>query len=158
VSLPATRSRAARRPTPTGDSAPRPPSVFISHATTDGADYAARLDRELRQHRVDTWLCARDMYEAVDFTSELEHAIDAADRFIACITSDVLRPNSYVRREIAYAELCGKPIAVARFVRVRPPISVVTKTFFEFHQDWETAFGRLLTFCRGGGGTPARDR
>jgi hypothetical protein len=134
------------------------PSVFISHAVRDGADPAARLDSELRQHGVETWLCARDMYEAVDFTAELEHAIDAADLFIACITSDVQRPESYVRREIAYAQMRQKPIAVARFAPVVPPISVVTNTFFEFHLDWDAAFGRLLAFCRGGGGTPAGER
>jgi hypothetical protein len=132
--------------------------VFISHATSDGADHAARLDRELRQHGVDTWLCAHDLYEADDFTAALEQAIDAADRFIACITSDVQRPDSYVRREIAYAQYRGKPIAVARFADVPPPISVITHTFFEFHRDWEVAFGRLLRFCRGGGGPPARNR
>lgn len=139
----------------TEDCAAREPSAFISYATEDGAVHAARLDRALRQHGVVTWLYVRDMDEAVDFTSGLEQAIQAADRLIACITLDVQRADSYVRREIAYAQLCGKPIAVARFAPVRPPISVVTHTYFEFHKDWDAAFERLLLFCRSGSGTTA---
>lgn len=152
---PATRARGGRPPSLPEDGPERDPYSFISYATLDGADHAARLDRDLRERGVATWLCARDMYEAVDFTWKLERAIAAADRLIACITVDVLRPDSYVRREIAYAQLCGKPIAVARFAPVKPPISVVTNTYFEFHEDWGTAFRRLLAFCRDGGSTSA---
>lgn len=126
------------------------PSAFLAYAVRDGASYAERLDRDLRQHGVETWLGVRDMDESLDFTGELEQAIRAADVFIACITEDVIRPESYVRREIAYAQLLRKRIAVARFQDVVPPISVVTNTFFEFHEDWDTHFARLLTFCRTG--------
>ncbi len=124
------------------------PSAFISHASHDGTDHAARLDRTLRRHGVVTWLCDRDVDVSLDFTSELEQAIDAANAFIACITLAVMRPDSYVRREICYAQMLGKRIAVARFAPILPPISVVTNTYFEFHLGWDAAFARLLVFCR----------
>src|SRR5262249_19363532 len=98
-----------------------------------------------------TWLHARDMDESFDFTAQLEVAIETATAVVACVTLDVRRHDSYVRREIAYAQVCGKRIAVARFAPIPPPISVVTNTYFEFHRDWVTAFNRLLIFCCGGG-------
>ena len=122
--------------------------VFISYASQDGGTHATRLDGELRGQDVATWLEARDMDESFDFTAQLELAIEAATAVVACITPDVRRRDSYVRREIAYAQACGKRIAVARFAAIRPPISVVTNTYFEFYRDWTPAFGRLLTFCR----------
>jgi hypothetical protein len=88
------------------------------------------------------------MDESLDFTAQLELAIEAAMAVIACVTQDVRRRDSYVRREIAYAQACDKRIAVARFAAIRPPISVVTNTYFEFHSDWTGAFARLLAFCR----------
>jgi len=87
--------------------------VFISYATQDGSAHAARLDRELRGQDVVTWLESRDMDESLDFTAQLELAIEDATVVVACITQDVRRRDSYVRREIAYAQACGKRIAVA---------------------------------------------
>jgi hypothetical protein len=96
------------------------------------------------------------MDESLDFTGQLELAIETAMAVVACVTMDVRRQDSYVRREIAYAQACGKRVAVARFAAIRPPISVVTHTYFEFHRDWPSAFDRLLAFCRGGEtGSPA---
>ena len=140
-------SRRARRRGALGQ---LPPVAFLSHANLDGAPHAARLDQALRQKGVKTWLYGRDLDESLDFTAKLEQEITSAGVFIACITSDVLREDSYVRREIAYAQLLRKRIAVARFEDIVPPISVVTNTFFEFHADWDAAFARLLAFCQAG--------
>jgi hypothetical protein len=123
-------------------------STFIGYASQDGAEHAQRLDRELRLHGVSTWLNLHDLNPAVDFTYQLESAIEAADNVIACITAATKKRSSYLRREIAYAQEYGKPIAVARFEPIPPPISVATNTFFEFYSDWGLAFSRLLGFCR----------
>lgn len=124
----------------------RVPSVFISHASGDGARPAVLLDRWLRQHGLDTWLGSRDLDCSRDFTAALEEAIRAANVFVVCITGDVLRSDSFVRREILYAQGCDKPIAVARFARLLPPISVVANTYFDFYRDWDAACMRLLAY------------
>jgi hypothetical protein len=121
--------------------------VFISHSHSDGTEPAERLDRELRAHGIDTWRTARDIDVSSDFTGELEAAIEASAVLVACITAGVRRRDSYVRREIAYAQMHHKRIAVARFAPVPPPISVVTYTYFEFHRNWCSAFARLLAFA-----------
>ena len=77
--------------------------MFISYATVDGTGHATRLDRELSRRGVHTWLSGRDIDEASDFTAQLERAIGRADRLVVCITRDVRREDSYVRREIAFA-------------------------------------------------------
>jgi hypothetical protein len=124
-------------------------SAFISHASRDGAPYAACLEEQLSRAGVRTWLCPRDMDPALDFMFQLEQAISTSDVFVACITPDVQREASFVRREIMYAQRFSRPIAVALFAPVVPPIAVVTNTHFDFGEDWETAFDRLLQFCRG---------
>jgi hypothetical protein len=57
--------------------------IFISYASLDGGEHAARLDRELRAHQVLTWLEPRDIDESFDFTAQLELAIEAATAVIA---------------------------------------------------------------------------
>jgi hypothetical protein len=89
----------------------------------------------------------RDINASADFTGELEAAIEDATVLVACITAGVRRRDSFVRREIAYAQMLRKRIAVARFASIPPPISVVTYTYFEFHQNWYKAFSDLLAFC-----------
>jgi hypothetical protein len=124
------------------------PLVFISYSSRDGTDYAMRLRDQLGHHGIRAWLCLHDMDVWRDFTAELEQAIEAAGVFVVCITSGATIATSYVRKEITFADRCGKPIAVARFAPITPPISVVNNTYFDFHEGWDAAFARLLTFCR----------
>ena len=83
-----------------------------------------------------------------DFTAEIENAIDAATYMVACITPDVKRDNSFVRREIGYAEAVGKPSSSRASLRLSPPIAVVNQTRFDFFSDWDGSFQRLLDFVR----------
>ena len=122
--------------------------AFISYSRRDGIDYAERLDAELFTQGIISWRDVRDIDPSQDFTAELERAIEASSVVIVCVTPDARRPDSFVRREIAYAQVCGKPIAVARFAEISPPISVVTNTFFDFCANWSVAFEGLSAFCR----------
>jgi hypothetical protein len=77
--------------------------VFISYARAD-AGYAERVDRDLKAHNFETWRDVRDLDESQDFTGEIEFAIRSSSHVIVCLTRDVQqRPDSFVRREIAYA-------------------------------------------------------
>lgn len=122
--------------------------AFISYSRSDGIHYAERLDAELSTHGIVSWRDVRDIDPSQDFTAELERAIEASSVVIVCVTPEVRRPDSFVRREIAYARVCGKPVAVARYANISPPISVITNTFFDFYVDWSAAFEELLAFCK----------
>ncbi|MCD4687054.1 MAG: toll/interleukin-1 receptor domain-containing protein, partial [Anaerolineae bacterium] len=126
------------------------PLVFISYARHDGCGAAERLDDVLPDHGFRTWRDVRGIDPAKDFTGELEQAIRASQYMVACITPDVVRRgDSFVRREIQYALMEQKPVIVARFVDVTPPIHVVNNSYVDFFGcAWDVAQSELVTQLR----------
>jgi HEAT repeat protein len=122
--------------------------VFISYARKEADLGAAPLDAAL-QPRCRTWRDIRGIDPSQDFTAEIEKAIKASRRVVVCVTPDVEREDSFVRREIAYASYLKKPILVARFADVAPPINVFTHTWIDFFAGWDAAFARLLSWLGG---------
>ena len=123
-------------------------SVFISYARKDADLGAAPLDAALRPLYA-VWRDLRGIDPAQDFTAEIEKALQAASHVVVCVTPDTLRDDSFVRREIAYASYLKKPILVARFADVPPPIHIFTNTWIDFFKGWDAAFD---TLCRWLGG------
>jgi len=119
--------------------------LFISYARKDGGVNAERIDRTFAGAGFTTWRDTRGIDPTADFTAEIEKAIEAATYVIACITPDVKRDDSFVRRELGYALAVKIPIVVARFSNVLPPISIVNNTYFDFMNDWDGPFERLRT-------------
>lgn len=117
--------------------------IFLSYARTDGSEFVHKLDKALPKEGFKTWLDERGIDPSQDFTAELEQAIEAASYVVTCVTPDIKRPDSFVRREIAYASLSRKPIIVARFHDTIPPINVVTHTWVDFFKEWDISFSRL---------------
>jgi hypothetical protein len=74
--------------------------LFISYARKDGAANAERVDRTLAGAGFATWRDTRGIDPTADFTAEIEKAIESATYLIACITPDVKRDDSFVRREL----------------------------------------------------------
>jgi DNA polymerase III delta prime subunit len=122
--------------------------VFLSYARADGSQYAQELERTLRLEGFTTWRDARDLDLSADFTSEIENAIRSSVAVVLCLTPDTDRSDSFVRREIAFAQLAKKPIIVARFADITPPISVVNNTYIDFHYSREFALAQLIRFLR----------
>lgn len=122
--------------------------VFLSYARADGSEQARHLERVLRLEGFTTWRDTRDLDLSADFTSEIENAIRNCLAVVLCVTPDVIRSDSFVRREIAFAQLTRRPIIVARFADVPPPISVATSTYVDFHVSDESARVQLLRFLR----------
>jgi hypothetical protein len=120
--------------------------LFISYARKDGAVDAERIDRTLAGAGFTTWRDTRGIDPTVDFTAEIEKAIESATYVVACITPDVKRDDSFVRRELGYALAVKIPIVTARFANVVPPISIVNNTYFDFMDDWDGPFDRLRTY------------
>ncbi|MBN1564057.1 MAG: HEAT repeat domain-containing protein [Anaerolineae bacterium] len=123
-------------------------SVFISYSRQDGNSAALLLASELQNRGVGVWHDARDIDPSQDFTALIEQAIQNADYIAVCITPDVNRQNSFVRREIQYALLCDKPVIVARFADVLPPISVITHTRIDFFENETDALKQLFDYVR----------
>ena len=103
--------------------------VFISYARKDGELHAIKLEQGIvTDCGLKTLRDKRDIDPTQDFSGEIEKAIEAASHMVVCITSDVRRGDSFVRREIGYAQALKKAVIVARFEDVVPPIQVVTVT------------------------------
>src|SRR5689334_11601415 len=118
--------------------------VFISYAREDGRDFAAKLETDLQAAQFPTWRDTRNLNPHQDFTAEIEAGINDASQVVVCMTPDIKRADSFVRREIQYAILCEKPIIPLRFADVKPPISIVNLTWIDFFkQTWGEAFGIL---------------
>lgn len=123
-----------------------PEPVFLSYARADGSQYAQELERTLRLEGFATWRDVRDLDLSADFTSEIENAIKSSIAVVLCVTPDTGRPDSFVRREIAFAGLANKPVVVARFSDTAPPVSVANNTYVDFHRSRDIALAQLLRF------------
>jgi len=124
-------------------------SVFISYARKDGSEHAERLQRDLeaRGHRV--WRDVRDIDHSIAFMVDLQRAIDAHAYLVLLVSADVLRPNSFVHNETAYADNHGKTILVARIEDVEPPLNVYARTWINFFSGYDHAFQRLCQALEG---------
>jgi HEAT repeats/TIR domain/NACHT domain len=119
--------------------------IFISFARDDGRDYAERLFAELSSRGVPAWRDTRNLNPYLDFTAELEKAIEQAKRVVVCVTPRIKRADGFVRREISYALALKKPIIPLMFAEVVPPLSIVNLTRIDFfRQPWNAAVGQLL--------------
>jgi hypothetical protein len=122
--------------------------IFISYARADGAEHALEIERMLRIEGFGTWRDVRDIDLSSDFTSEIESAIQSSLAVVLCVTPDISRPDSFVRREIAFAQMVNRPVIVARFANIPPPISVASHTCIDFYLSKADALGQLLRYLR----------
>ncbi|HEX2619063.1 MAG TPA: TIR domain-containing protein, partial [Phototrophicaceae bacterium] len=121
--------------------------IFISYARRDGRLFAERLEQALQVAGFPVWRDSRNLDPWQDFSSELEKAIEASTKVVCCITPDVRREDSFVRRELQYSLNLKKPIVPLLFVDGGwTPIQISTVTHIDFtRQSWDTSLSNLLT-------------
>lgn len=127
------------------DGSARMQHIFISYARKDGLSHAELLDKALRERGFSTWRDTRGIDPTRDFTSAIERAIEGANWVVVCVTAESKREDGFVRREIQYALLEGKPVIPLRFENITPHVHIVDHTWINFHEDWTNAFEEL---CR----------
>lgn len=118
--------------------------IFISYAWADGIDFAKRLESQLQTSGYRVW---RDpnIRKSADFTAEIEKAIRAS-QLVLVVMTDYIEQNekSFVRREISYAEIKGKPILVARFHKAMI-VQLANHTYVDFVDNvWDISYASLL--------------
>lgn len=117
--------------------------VFISYARKDGSDEAERLFNDLKKHGIEAWWDAESLDPFADFGGKIEQGILKSTHVAVCVTPDVRRENSFVRREIAFALEEQKPIIPLVFTGGRRPITIINHTYIDF-SDWDTGMAQLL--------------
>jgi len=118
-------------------------NVFISYARQDGADEAEHLYHDLTAQGITAWRDVHNLNPYEDFSGEIEEAIIAATHVAVCVTPDIRRADSFVRREIAFALEENKPIIPLVFPGGRRPITIINHTYLDF-SDWNRGFTALL--------------
>lgn len=104
--------------------------VFISYARNDTI-HAEQIEQHLLAKGFQIWRDKRNLDPSQDFTGEIEAAIREASSIVVCLTRDVQRKDSFVRREIAYALNRKKRIIPLMFPEGELPIQIATWTYID---------------------------
>lgn len=131
-------------------------NVFISYARKD-AQYGKKVEEFLRSKNIPTWMDNRNLDPSGDFTGEIEQAISVASHMLVCLSSDVKRSDSFVRREIVYALAQDQnrvkqtpqkrlPIIPVLFPEGEMPVIISTLTYIPIlkETDYEQGFAEIL--------------
>jgi tetratricopeptide (TPR) repeat protein len=130
--------------------------IFISYARLDGRAEAQRLYEALVGRGYRAWQDHRDIDPHQDFSGEIEAAIESARHVVVCLTPEIARrKDSFVRREIIFAQGCKKPITPVvfpGFPEGHIPVLINHLTWLRFYDpaspsrlDFEAGFEALLT-------------
>lgn len=107
--------------------------VFISYARQDGSAYADRLENDLMMTGLRTWRDKRTLDPHQDFSAEIEIGIRQSKAVVVCVTPSVEQnPQSFVRREILYAQSKNKPIIPLVFPDADLPVQIIHLTYIPF--------------------------
>lgn len=121
--------------------------VFISYAQADGRETANQLYQSLREHNIPVWRDKTNLNPYHDFSSHIENAIKQASHILVLLSPSIVDDeDSFVRREILYAQGCGKPIiplVLAGFPAGKVPTLVNHLTWIDF-RDYKVGLELLL--------------
>jgi len=141
--------------------------VFVSYARLDGLGLATQIQDELTNAGMPTWRDQRDIDPYQDFSAEIERAIEQSAHVVVCVTASIAtQKDSFVRREITYAQGCGipiSPVVAPNFPVGRIPVLINHLTWLPFwrperpgHLDFSYGFGLLLDRLRKETAMPGR--
>ena len=110
--------------------------VFISHGS-ENSDEANALCAFIESRGVKCWIAPRDVRPGIDYSVELQTAIEEAAAFVVLVT-DMANKSPYVRAETEMAFSCHKPIFPVRQVDIKPAAGLA---LFLKIRHWTDAFG-----------------
>jgi HEAT repeat protein/DNA polymerase III delta prime subunit len=121
--------------------------VFISYAQADGRETANQLYQSLREYGIPVWRDKTNLNPYHDFSAHIEIAIKQASHILVLLSPSIVDDeDSFVRREILYAQGCGKPIiplVLSGFPAGKVPTLVNHLTWIDF-RDYQTGLESLL--------------
>lgn len=111
--------------------------VFISHGS-ENSDEANALCAFIEGRGVKCWIAPRDVRPGIDYSVELQTAIEQAAAFVVLVT-DMANKSPYVRAETEMAFSCQKPIFPVRQADIKPAAGLA---LFLKIRHWTDAFGK----------------
>ncbi len=111
--------------------------VFISHGS-ENRDEATELCAFLEARGVNCWIAPRDVRPGIDYSEELQAAIENAAAFVVLVTDHSNR-SPYVRAETEMAFSSHKPIFPVRQADIKPAAGLA---LFLKIRHWTDAYGK----------------
>jgi hypothetical protein len=110
--------------------------VFISHGS-ENSDDANALCAFIEARGVKCWIAPRDVRPGIDYSVELQSAIEEAAAFVVLVT-EMANKSPYVRAETEMAFSCHKPIFPVRQADIKPAAGLA---LFLKIRHWTDAYG-----------------
>src|SRR5688572_17449837 len=110
--------------------------VFVSHSS-DNRELANDLAAFLEARGVRIWIAPRDVRPGMDYSEQLQLAIESAVAFVVLVT-DMANKSPYVRAETEMAFSNHKPIFPVRITDIQPAAGMA---LFLKIRHWTDAFG-----------------
>jgi hypothetical protein len=111
--------------------------VFISHGS-ENSDEANALCAFIESRGVKAWIAPRDVRPGIDYSEELQAAIETCAAFVVLVT-DTANKSPYVRAETEMAFSCHKPIFPVRQADIKPAAGLA---LFLKIRHWTDAYGK----------------
>src|SRR5438128_5453733 len=111
--------------------------VFISHGS-ENSDEANTLCAFIEGRGVKAWIAPRDVRPGIDYSEELQSAIEGCAAFVVLVT-DMANKSPYVRAETEMAFSCQKPIFPVRQGDIKPAAGLA---LFLKIRHWTDAYGK----------------
>jgi hypothetical protein len=111
--------------------------VFISHGS-ENSEEANALCAFIEAKGVKAWIAPRDVRPGIDYSEELQAAIESCAAFVVLVT-DTANKSPYVRAETEMAFSCHKPIFPVRQADIKPAAGLA---LFLKIRHWTNAYGQ----------------
>lgn len=111
--------------------------VFISHGS-ENSEEANALCAFIEARGVKCWIAPRDVRPGIDYSEDLQAAIENAAAFVVLVT-DHANKSPYVRAETEMAFSCHKPIFPIRQADIKPAAGLA---LFLKIRHWTDAYGK----------------
>src|SRR5688500_5229558 len=110
--------------------------VFVSHSS-DNRELASDLAAFLEARGVRIWIAPRDVRPGMDYSEQLQLAIESAVAFVVLVT-DMANKSPYVRAEPEMAFSNHKPLFPVRITDIQPAAGLA---LFLKIRHWTDAYG-----------------
>ena len=129
----------------------RKPRVFIAYAAED-AKLVDRLCDRLEAEGIDAWLDRRKLLPGQNWPAVIEHAIQKADFFVACLTRRSIAKRGTFQVEMRRALDCADRVPLdslfflpVRLEDCRVPVRIATSLqYVDLFPDFEAGARRLI--------------
>ena len=106
--------------------------IFISYGRADKETFAKKLAAWLREHGHEPWL---DVEQGIPpghpFDVRIEQGIHENEILLAVLSPWSVRPESFCRNEILYAQTLKKTVLPVRMADVIPPIQIISLNYVD---------------------------